>query len=178
LSPESVPWSVAQTRSRQEKALTRHLEPLGVPFYLPQYERRARRAGREFLSYIPLFPGYVFLRADPAWRAEVFRSQLVVRLLDVRDQDLLHGELKQLRALQESGAGLVPYSRIAPGDPVAVVDGPFRGYRGIVVREQAGLRLVVSISMLRQNVSVAFDRSSLTRESRDGAAGEGQSAVA
>ncbi len=178
LSSEDLPWTVAHTRSRQEKALARHLEPLGVAFYLPQHERRIRRSGREFLSHIPLFPGYLFLRAGAASRAAVFRSQLVVRLLEVRDQDLLHGELRQLRALQEAGANLVPYARILPGDLVTVADGPFRGYKGRVLSNQSGLRFIVSISMLRQSVAVEFDRSCLVREARASAPGQDRSAVA
>ncbi len=175
LHPADLPWTVAHTRSRQEKALVRHLAPLETGFYLPVYERQVRRAGRRFVSYIPLFAGYVFLRADAAARAAVFRSGLVVKLLEVRDQDLLHAELRQLRALQESGANLVPFAPLAPGDIVQVAEGPFRGYRGQVVREQSSVRLIVSVSMLRQNVAVEFDRSCLTRVS--GAAGEENSAV-
>jgi len=164
--PAVVPWTVAHTRSRQEKNLVRHLEPLSVSFYLPQHEKRTRRSGRDFISYIPLFPGYVFLRCEPAARAAAFRSGLVVRLLDVSDQELLHEELRQLRSLQEAGAILTPFEPLVPGDVVTIADGPFRGCRGRVVSEQSGLRLIVSISMLRQNVAVEFDRSALKREPR------------
>jgi transcription antitermination factor NusG len=178
LSPADHPWSVAHTRSRQEKVLVRHLEAVGLAYFFPQYERRVRRSGRQFVSYLPLFPGYVFLRPDPVSRAAVFRSGIVVRLLEVRDQALLHGELRQLRALQESGTALLPYAPLAVGEMVTVVDGPFQGYRGRVVREQSSLRLIVSVSMLRQNVAVEFDRSSLTRVTGAAATGEEQSAVA
>jgi transcription antitermination factor NusG len=173
-----APWTVAHTRSRQEKALARQLEPLGVAFYLPQYERRVRRSGRDFMSFIPLFPGYVFLRCEESARDAVFRSGLVVRLLDVRDQDLLDGELRQLRSLQLAGASLAPYERLVPGDLVTITDGPFRGHRGCVVREQSGLRLIVSISMLRKSVAVEFDRSCLRRDSRPTGSGEDRGAVA
>src|SRR5262249_34287476 len=111
-------------------------------------------------------------------RDSVFRSGLVVRLLDVRDQALLDGELRQLRALQLSGASLAPYERLVPGDLVTIADGPFQGHRGCVVRGPCGLRLIVSISMLRQSVAVEFDRSCLKREARATGTGEDRSAVA
>ena len=168
MSPAESPWTVAQTRSRQEKALVRHLEPLGVGFYLPQRERRIDRGGRRFRSYLPLFPGYVFLRADPLSRAAAFRSGCVVRLLDVGDQDLLHEELQQLRRLQEEGANLVPYAPLVPGDLVTISEGPFQGYRGRVLREHSTLRLVVSVSILRQRIAVEFDRSCLARAPGEG----------
>jgi transcription antitermination factor NusG len=178
LSVAELPWTVAHTRSRQEKSLARHLEPLGIGFYLPQREKRVRRSGRQFVSYLPLFPGDVFLRPDAEARTAVFRSGFVVRLLEVRDQDLLHGELRQLRRLQEAGASMVPFAPLVAGDVVMVDDGPFRGCRGRVLREQSGLRLVVSISVLRQSVAIEFDRSCLARVSASGGAGKEESAVA
>ncbi len=41
------------------------------------------------------------------------------------------------------------------------MDGPFSGYTGKVLREQSRLRLIVSISMLRQTVAVEFSREAL-----------------
>src|SRR5512135_1845855 len=155
-------WFVAHTRSRQEKVLARHLESLQVPFYLPSAEHVRRREGRRLVSYLPLFPGYVFLRGAAPERALVMRSHVVVRLLDPPDPLALQEELSQLRRLQLSGAELVPGPTFAVGDAVRVTEGPFRGYRGVVLRMQGRLRLVVSISMLRQSVVVELDRSSLS----------------
>lgn len=162
LSPGDFPWWVAHVRSRQEKALARHLLPLEVPFYLPQQEKRIRRAGRTFVSYHPLFPGYLFFRGSAAERNAALRSNLIVKVLEVRDQDLLASELHQIRQLQEAGASLIPYSDVVPGDSVRVTDGPFRGYVGVVTRIQGRARLLVSISMLRQAAAVEFDREVIT----------------
>jgi len=157
--PESdFPWWVAHVRSRQEKALARNLFPLEIPFYLPQREKRIRRAGRAFVSYIPLFPGYLFFRGSVAQRSAALRSKLIVKVLEVTDQGLLEGELLQIRRLQETGADLVPFHDLVPGDPVRVVDGPFKGYTGVVLRARGKVRLLVSISMLRQVVAVEFER--------------------
>ena len=162
LSEAELPWWVAHTRSRQEKALARYLLPLGIPFYVPQQEKRIRREGRNLASYLPLFPGYVFLRGSAADRQAALQSRLLVGVLNVPDQRLLHQELAELRMLQQSGARLVPYEKLQPGDAVRVTEGPFQGYSGVVIRGQARLRLVVSITMLRKAVAVEFDRASLT----------------
>ncbi|HEY4594931.1 MAG TPA: antitermination protein NusG, partial [Thermoanaerobaculia bacterium] len=53
LSTMEHPWWVAYVRSRQEKGLARHLAGHGVGFYLPQAEKRTRRAGRTFVSSLP-----------------------------------------------------------------------------------------------------------------------------
>jgi hypothetical protein len=158
LPAEASPWWVAHVRSRQEKALARFLRPLGVPFYLPQREHRVRRAGRNFVSFLPLFPGYLFFRGSAAERLTALRSDLIVKVLDVLDQDLLGQELAQLHALQQSGASLVPCDPVASGAAVRIVEGPFKGYTGIVLRGGERPRLVVSISILRKSVSVELER--------------------
>jgi transcription antitermination factor NusG len=76
----------------------------------------------------------------------------------VTDQGLLARELLQIRRLQETGADLVPYHDLVPGDPVRVIEGPFKGYTGVVLRTRGRKRLLVSISMLRQAVAVEFER--------------------
>ncbi len=179
LSTGERPWWVAHTRSRQEKALARYLVPLGIPFYVPQSEKHSRRGTRDRVSYLPLFPGYVFFRGSVSERLSTLRSGLLVGVLEVPDQGLLHRELRELRRLQESGAALVPHHEFHPGDPVRITEGPFAGYSGVVIRGQASLRLVVSITMLRKAVAVEFDRAVLkAARSTTRIQGEARSAVA
>ena len=99
LPVESHPWWVAHVKSRQEKALARHLQPLGIPYYLPQREQKIRRAGRNFVSYLPLFPGYLFFRGTDDDRYAAHRSKLVAQVIEVVDQPLLDAELGRLRTL-------------------------------------------------------------------------------
>lgn len=158
LRAEDFPWYVAYVRSRQEKALVRYLLPHQVPFYFPQREQKSRRSGRRFLSYPPLFPGYVFLRGRGFQRHVALKSNLVVKLIEVPDQDLLSAELSQLRSLQETGASLTPCPTYSAGDAVRVVDGPFTGYTGVVLRKAGLPRLVITVSMLNKSVAVELGR--------------------
>lgn len=160
-SPNDAPWIVAHVRSRQEKVLARFLAPVGIPFYAPQREKRTRRNGRNFISWLPLFPGYVFFRAAAADRPLVWRSNVVVRLIDVPDPAQLHSELVQIHRLQRAGARFAPARPLETGESVRVVDGPFEGYFGIVVRERSAERLLVSVSLLRKTVAVEFEREML-----------------
>jgi len=159
-----LPWRVAYVRSRQEKELARLLLRQDVPFYLPLQEKQAQRAGRRFVSFLPLFPGYLFFRGprvppEPATaRPPVRWDELVVSVLEVPDQPRLAGELRTLWRLQESGAALVACPYVGPGDAVEVIDGPFRGLSGTVLRAKGRSRLIVSVSLLRQSVAAELGR--------------------
>ena len=161
LSPSEQPWWVAWVRSRQEKGLARHLAGHGVGFYLPQAKKQTLRAGRTFVSSLPLFPGYLFFRGPAAARLEALQSNLIVQVLPVPGQEEMQRELVSLWRLQQSGAPLVSLPYIEVGDEVEVMDGPFRGWTGRVLREKGRLRLIVSITLLRQSVAAELDREAL-----------------
>lgn len=163
LPADAFPWGVAHVRSRQEKSLARHLVQQAIPFYLPLTETKRRRAGRTFVSHLPLFPGYVFYRAPEGKRDVLWRSEVVANLIPVSDHEQLTRELEQLRRLQIAGAALKPYHELVPGEPVRIVEGAFVGYTGVVLRGKGHDRLVVSVSLLKQAVSVEFDREVLQR---------------
>lgn len=163
LGADDYPWSVAHVRSRQEKVLARYLVQKGIPFYLPTGAIERRRNGRTLTSHLPLFPGYVFLRAPREQRELVWRSNVIANLIDVSDHVQLGDELEQIRRLQLSGASFQLYNELFPGDPVRIAEGVFAGYTGVVMRRKGSERLVVRITLLRQAVSVEFDRAVLHR---------------
>ena len=160
------PWRVAHVRSRQEKVLARHLLRSGVAFYLPQIEKATTRAGRHFLSYVPLFAGYVFFRGGAATRQIALRSNVVASLIEVENQALLNDELLQIRRLQLAGASLIPVEEFVVGDAVRIAEGAFAGYQGTVVRSARVDRLLVAVSLLRKTVAVEFPRTALARGPR------------
>src|SRR5436853_2850088 len=139
IEPETIfelsdPWRVAHVRSRQEKLLARHLSDGGVAFYLPQIEKATLRGGRRFVSWRPLFAGYVFFRGGREAGQRALRSNVVASLIEVEDQTRLDAELKQIRQLQLMGASLIPLAEFAVGDAVRIDEGAFAGYEGIVTR--------------------------------------------
>ncbi|HYK01234.1 MAG TPA: transcription termination/antitermination NusG family protein [Thermoanaerobaculia bacterium] len=161
-----APWEIAHVRSRQEKTVARLLLDGGKPFYLPQIKQSTKTSGRTFVSHLPLFPGYIFLRRVAGLRETLWRTSAVVRMIPVPDQTQLVDELLQIRKLQVSGAVLTPRAGIVRGDPVRISEGVFSGYHGIVVEERGSLRLIVSVSTLRAFVAVEFPREILALMTR------------
>ncbi|HYC89903.1 MAG TPA: transcription termination/antitermination NusG family protein [Thermoanaerobaculia bacterium] len=163
LSTQDAPWEIAHLRSRQEKAVARLLLGGGMPFYLPQVEQRTKSNGRMLVSYLPLFPGYIFLRRVEGSRQTLFRTSAIVTMIDVIDQEQLTAELQQIRQLQARGAVLTLRLEVEPGDSVRVTEGAFSGYTGVVTGVKGAERLVVSVSILRKSITVEFPREAIAR---------------
>jgi hypothetical protein len=109
-----APWEIAHLRSRQEKSVARLLLDARKPFYLPQIQQTKKSGGRTFVSHLPLFPGYIFLRRVDGLRETLWRTSAVANMLEVPDQAQLDAELLQIRQLQQSGAALTPACDLSP----------------------------------------------------------------
>ena len=166
LPTADAPWAIGHLRSRQEKSVARLLLDGRMPFYLPQVQQTKKSSGRTFVSHLPLFPGYIFVRRVEGLRQTLWRTSAVANLIEVPDQAQLTAELLQVRLLQNSGALLTPVVGLVPGDAVHITDGSFSGYSGIVLEERGTQRLIVSVSMLRKSVAVEFPREVLAEVKR------------
>ena len=150
-------WWVLHTRPRAEKALARHLLGRRLSFFLPVYQRQWRCRGRRQSSFLPLFPGYVFLCGDDEARITALTTNLVVNVLRVADQEQLARDLRRVNRLVNSGSALMPEEGLAPGTIVTLTAGAFRGLEGKVLRRGKDLRFIVEVRLLQRGVSVEID---------------------
>lgn len=152
------PWWAFYTLSRREKDLCRRLLQLEIPFFCPIISRRSRSSsGRTRISHVPLFPGYVFVRAGAEQRAAALTTNCVSRTLQVVDGVDLQQDLVHVRRLIEADVALTPESRLAAGTRVRVRSGPLMGVEGVVLKRHNRDRLLVAVRFLQQGASVALD---------------------
>jgi transcriptional antiterminator RfaH len=150
-------WRVLHTKPRQEKSLARQLHRSGVPFYLPLVARRLLVRGRVQSSYLPLFPGYLFLLGDAQERVAALATSRVVRTLEVPHQAGLWHDLRQVSRLIASGAPVTPEARLVPGDLVEIRSGVLAGLTGKVLRVASKTRFVVQVNFIQQGASVELE---------------------
>jgi transcriptional antiterminator RfaH len=149
-------WWALHTRPRAEKSLARRLLARNIAFFLPLYHREWRSGGRLRSSYLPLFPGYLFLHGDRQARLRTLETNLVVRVLEVEDQIRLHRDLRHVHQLVVSGAALSPEDRLRPGTRVEIVSGPLAGMEGKILRRGKQMKFFVEVEFLQQGVSIAL----------------------
>jgi transcriptional antiterminator NusG len=128
-----------------------------VPFFLPLFHKQWRASGRMQSSYLPLFPGYIFLRGDGSARVEALTTNLVVNVLPVADQVGLYTDLTRVHHLMEFGSALTPEHHLEPGTIVEITAGPLTGLEGRVLRRGKKLHFFIEVQLLQQGVSVEID---------------------
>jgi transcriptional antiterminator RfaH len=152
-------WWVLHSRPRAEKTLARRLLEGNQPFFLPLYQRKWKSNGRAFQSWLPLFPGYVFMYGDSYGRLKALQTNLIANVLPVLDQEQLQSDLLRVHALIASGMPLLPEERLQPGMAVEITSGALAGLEGKVLRQGKGWKFFVEVKLLQCGVSVEIDAS-------------------
>jgi transcriptional antiterminator NusG len=156
---ETDAWFAVWTRSRHEAAVFQQLQTKGVRAFLPTITRWSHWKDRKKRIEWPLFPGYCFTHIDPADALAVLKCAGVVSLVSFegRPAAIPDREIESVRTLVESDLKFDPCPLISEGDLVEVVCGPLRGVVGRLLRKGAHARLVVSVGLVGQGVSVEVD---------------------
>ena len=153
------PWYAVWTRSRHEQVVRRQLERHRIEVFLPTIARWSRWKDRKQKIDRPLFPGYCFMRFDPHTRLTVLKCSGVVNIVsfDGEIAPIPEVEIDGIRHLVETDLQYDPCPLIREGTMVEVVHGPLRGVVGRLVRKGSHARLVLSVDLIGQAVSVEVD---------------------
>lgn len=150
-------WFVFHTRPRAEKVLAERLFTRSLCYFLPLGKHQWWKNGRRFVSYLPLFPGYLFFQGNEEQRGRALETDLIANVLPVLDQDKLHADLRNINRLICSEKPLTAEKCLPPGTPVLIHSGPLAGIEGSVIRYGKNMRIIVAVRLLRQGVSVEID---------------------
>ena len=147
------------TRSRHEQAVREQLERKGLEAFLPTVTRWSRWKDRKKQIDWPLFPGYCFARFDAAARLPVLKCSGVVSIVSFYGDivPIPETEIDGIRRLVESDLQFDPCPLIREGMMVEVTHGPLKGVIGRLVRKGAHARLILSVELIGQAVSVEVD---------------------
>ena len=156
-------WFVAYTYPRHEKAVADQLQSRQVETFLPTYKHTSQWKDRRVSLDLPLFAGYVFTRLAVEDRLKVISVPGVIRMLSYRGMPapVSDTEIDGIRMWIGRGAKFEPHRYVAVGDRVRVREGMFEGLEGIVMRENNRCKVVVSIGLIHQSVSLEVDPNSL-----------------
>jgi transcription antitermination factor NusG len=158
--PIAYPWFALRVKSRSEKIVATLARHKGFEEFLPLYQSRRRWSDRVKSVELPLFPGYVFCRANPEARLPILTIPGVMSFVGIGRVPAPIDDA-EIAAIQRAiGAGLLaePYPFLEIGHRVRVAEGPLRGMEGFLVDVRKEQRIVVSVTLLKRSVAVEIDR--------------------
>lgn len=157
-NPE-FPWFAVWTRSRHEQVVREQLQRKNVDVFLPTITKWSRWKDRKKKIDWPLFPGYCFARFDPGNCLPILKCTGVVSIVSVEGQPaaIPDHQIDGIRRLIESDLAFDPCPMLREGMMVEVVHGPLKRVIGRLMRKNEKARLVLSVDLIGQGVSVEVD---------------------
>lgn len=153
------PWYAVYTKHQHEKSAASLLERKDFDVFLPVYRTVHRWQDRNQLLILPLFPCYVFVRSGLDRKLDVLRTAGVRWFVENGGHacEVPEPEIEAVRKVCATGSQVQPHPFLKQGDRVRICRGPLAGTQGFFVREKNQYRVVISIELLRQAVSVEID---------------------
>jgi transcriptional antiterminator RfaH len=161
-------WYVAQLRPGGFARAQLNLRRQGVETFMPLDGGARMQKGQRKPGLKPLFPGYIFLHADPrqisfqAINCTYGISRLVMRdriTAQTVPQELISGLWQRC----DAEGRLLPPPAFKPGETVRVTTGPFAQFVATVESLGAAERLRLLFEMMGQTVRVEVASSDLER---------------
>ena len=152
-------WFALWTRSRHEQVVREQIERKQIDAFLPTIPRWSRWKDRKKKIDWPLFPGYCFARFDEEQTLAILKCSGVVSIVSFEGKPaaIPDHEISSIRQLVESDLQYDPCPLIREGMVVEVIHGALKGVVGRLVRKGSHARLVLSVDLIGQAVSVEVD---------------------
>lgn len=154
-------WYVFYTKARWEKKVRENLEKFGFEVFLPTVKVMRQWSDRKKKVEVPLFNSYIFVKVEEHQIQEVLKIPGIS--WSIRQEGnpafLREEELKIIKKLTESGYAVEAegYSELEKGDEVEIVDGPLKGFKGIIDKSvEENFRVI--IPSIGQTVKVQVDK--------------------
>ncbi len=153
----ALPWHVLHVRPNCERKTTTFLTYRGFEIFLPTEKRLAAR--KKEIS-VPLFPGYVFCRFDPANLVPILSAPGIVQILsrEHKPEPVPASEIFALQSLARANRAMKAGPLYVEGEPIRIIAGPLAGVEGRILRDIGRARLIVTVPILNRSVVAELDR--------------------
>jgi transcription antitermination factor NusG len=155
---ETLCWFALQTRPRFEKKVTNELQEKGIEVFLPVQNSLRQWSDRRQLVEMPLFPGYVFVRAAGTVdaRVNVLRTNGVASFVGVRGIGTMIPD-EEISAIQTLLREKIPFEQHAflkIGQKLRIRGGSLDGIQGILTDIRGDQSLVISVELIQRSVAM------------------------
>jgi transcription antitermination factor NusG len=161
-------WYAAYTKHQHEKSAQHILALKGFEVLLPLYRATHRWKDRNKEVQLPVFPCYLFLRANLERKTDILRTPGVFGLVESAGQatEVPDTDMDMVRRIASGAVKVEPHAYLKNGDYVRVTRGPLADVEGILVRVKNQYRVVLAVEMLQKAVAIEVDLSVVERVKR------------
>ena len=142
-------WFVVRTKARQELRAVHHMDEQGFNVYCPQIPKYSGL--KEVVGRQVLFPGYCFVQSGELSLASIRSTPGVIGLvsfsLEGKPATLAPAALKAIHLVEAFHCEKV--SGLKPGVAVSLIEGPFKGFKGLYSKRSKD-RVEVLLTLLGQ----------------------------
>ena len=165
-------WYAVYTKSRFEDRVYAGLVQRSLEPFLPKIEVWSRRKDRRKRINIPMFSGYLFVDF-PEYTNErklsVLTTPGVVKMLGRPNSHepvaVPNTQIDAIKRLIASEVDIQPCLYPKEGERARIVDGPFKGIEGVVLRADYRRHLfIVSIDLLQRSVAITLEGFQIEKE--------------
>jgi transcription termination/antitermination protein NusG len=166
-----MPWYAVHTRSRHEDRVNFLLLRKSFNVFLPKMEVWSKRKDRRKKIMIPMFPGYLFIEIpiiNNQIKVDILKTFGVVRVLGKPNSaepfPVPDDKIDAIRRIVESRVEVVQMQYPHVGDTARIVEGPFKGIEGLVVKTDYQKELfVIVIDLLQRSIAVKLEGFAITK---------------
>ena len=159
-----MPWYAVHTKSRHEYKAYTGLTQKNLTSFLPEMEVWSKRKDRKKKISVPLFPGYLFVEAslDNETKLAILKTYGVVRILGKKENSeplpVPEEKIIAIQRIMEKKVEMFSIQYPKTGEPARILDGPFAGIDGTVIKSDLEKELfVISIELLQRSVAIKLE---------------------
>jgi|SRR3989339_167157 len=166
-----MPWYAVHTRSRHEEMVYLGLTQKAYHAFLPKLEVWSKRKDRRKKILIPMFPGYLFvelLSLENEVKVDVLKTFGVVRILGkARGAEPIaipDAKIDAIQRIVHSKVEVQQFQYPKVGEPARIIDGPFKGIEGLVLKTDYDKEFfVIGIELLQRSVAIKLEGFQISR---------------
>ena len=168
LDQQSLKWYALHTRSRFEQKVYDGLCGKSLEAFMPRIQVMSRRKDRRKKIFVPLIPGYVFVRSllEAEEYHRIIKTIGVVRIISFKGQPVPADdqEISSLMILDGTDRTVQNRAYMRKGERVMIMEGPLKGLTGFYLRPKGKTdRVVVSVDLLQRSLEVEIENWALEK---------------
>ncbi|MBB5440786.1 transcription antitermination factor NusG [Pedobacter sp. AK017] len=149
-------WHVIYTMPQSERKVKAAIDAIGIETFLPLQSIIKQWSDRKKKMQVPLFPSYIFVKAEANMLGMLLSIKGVVRFVSIQKKTVVIREKEVLafKQILTRCEGISTEDFFTQGMKVLISVGQFSGLEGIILQKNGKKRLLIKINVLNRAFSV------------------------